>query len=67
MAKLKHGGSRPKVRDDDKRGGARKGAGPKPKQISLKLGSQVQIEINGTLRQYEVVAVAPHLRLRKAE
>lgn len=33
-----HGGPRPKTRDDDARGGARQGTGPKPKSFALKLG-----------------------------
>lgn len=38
MANNQHGGPRPAVRPDDKRGGARQGTGPKPKSFTLKLG-----------------------------
>lgn len=38
MTTTTHGGPRPKTREDDARGGARVGAGPKPKSFTLKLG-----------------------------
>lgn len=62
----KHGGSRPKVRPDDERGGKRPGAGRKPRKILLKLDSLYVIEVDGQVNQYVVVDVTPHLTLRQA-
>lgn len=38
-----HGGSRPKTRPDDQRGGARPGSGPKPVWLKMRLGQRVQV------------------------
>lgn len=36
-----HGGARPKIDPDDKRGGKRKGAGRKPRRVTIELGREL--------------------------
>lgn len=38
-----HGGPRPKVRSDDKRGGSRPSSGPKRRWLKMRLGDKVHV------------------------
>jgi len=63
MGTNKHGGSRPKQRDDDTRGGPREGAGRKPEIGKLRKGQWIVVErqtLGGEIHEpqmWQVVAI----------